>query len=369
MEFIDLLRLTFRPIFFFTMVVGLIFLIRHKQRDKLHNNLIFIINSWIICEIFVFISNDSILTGPGVILPFNYLIAGTILTISTLTYPILALKPHWLKGKNMILYITPPALLIFIFILHYAITGKGTEPYYSFNDVFNARYNLGLYIRISFLLLSLAYIFKTISMVLHMLPIYNKFIMENFADDIRYNLKWLKKIAFFMVGMTLVFSLVMFVNTYIVRALYFLVVISLWIYLLENAILHKAFTKMEMIEKRPATNEKENQEYYKAGAAIHKWMMESRIHLGIGFTLQDVINYTGYNRRKLTKIFAIYFGDTFLTTIQKLRIEESKTLMRLYPDLSFKEISSRVGFNSPASFTRSFTQITGTSPSKYRSEK
>ena len=97
--------------------------------------------------------------------------------------------------------------------------------------------------------------------------------------------------------------------------------------------------------------------------------MESRIHLGIGFTLQDVINYTGYNRRKLTKIFAIYFGDTFLTTIQKLRIEESKTLMRLYPDLSFKEISSRVGFNSPASFTRSFTQITGTSPSKYRSEK
>ena len=169
--------------------------------------------------------------------------------------------------------------------------------------------------------------------------------MENFADDIRYNLKWLKKIAFFMVGMTLVFSLVMFVNTNVVRALYFLVVISLWIYLLENAILHKAFTKMEMIEKRPATNEKEDQEYYKAGAAIHKWMMESRIHLGIGFTLQDVINYTGYNRRKLTKIFAIYFGDTFLTTIQKLRIEESKTLMRLYPDLSFKEISSRVGFH------------------------
>lgn len=57
-------------------------------------------------------------------------------------------------------------------------------------------------------------------------------------------------------------------------------------------------------------------------------------------------------------------GETFLSFLERLRMEEAQRLLK-NPELLITDIASRVGYASPQSFRRAFKRFTGVSPSEY----
>ncbi len=60
------------------------------------------------------------------------------------------------------------------------------------------------------------------------------------------------------------------------------------------------------------------------------------------------------------------FGKGFFEWIGEYRIEESKVLLKQYPNYKIEEIADRVGYSSKSSFNTAFKKITGMTPSQYR---
>ncbi len=70
----------------------------------------------------------------------------------------------------------------------------------------------------------------------------------------------------------------------------------------------------------------------------------------------------------ISRIINAHFGKSFPQLLNERRVEDAKRLLR-ETDASVKIIAEEVGFNSTASFNRVFRDLTGQSPSEYRSGK
>jgi len=83
-------------------------------------------------------------------------------------------------------------------------------------------------------------------------------------------------------------------------------------------------------------------------------------------TLDDISNKIGISKSHIVRLFREKFNTTFSKYIASLRIAEAKRLLST-TDKSITDISVEVGFNTIRSFNRTFLSVTGTSPSKYKS--
>ncbi len=68
----------------------------------------------------------------------------------------------------------------------------------------------------------------------------------------------------------------------------------------------------------------------------------------------------------ISKVINIHFGKSFPQLLNERRVEDAKRLLR-ETKASIKVIAEDVGFNSTASFNRVFRDLTGQTPSAYRS--
>ncbi len=69
----------------------------------------------------------------------------------------------------------------------------------------------------------------------------------------------------------------------------------------------------------------------------------------------------------LRHLFQEYAGDSPMRHIISVRIERAKNLLDRH-DLSIAEVAARAGFDNPYYFSRIFKQVTGMTPSGYRSQ-
>lgn len=74
----------------------------------------------------------------------------------------------------------------------------------------------------------------------------------------------------------------------------------------------------------------------------------------------------GYNRAYLSRVFKQETGMTPVTYLLKLRIDQSKRILRERPDLSIEQVAASVGLADPLYFSRQFKREVGESPSRYR---
>ena len=82
-------------------------------------------------------------------------------------------------------------------------------------------------------------------------------------------------------------------------------------------------------------------------------------------TLEEVSEHVGYSPAYFSRIFKEDMGMTFKEYLNKLRIEKSKNLL-ISGNLPIVEISAMVGFNDQSYFSRTFKQLTGVTPDRYR---
>lgn len=94
-------------------------------------------------------------------------------------------------------------------------------------------------------------------------------------------------------------------------------------------------------------------------------MMEERLYLHLGITIDEVANMLGTNRTYFTRMMRAEFGLSFNEYVSSERIRYSQTLLSS-SDSTLDEIAENCGFTDASSFCRVFKRITGTTPDSWR---
>lgn len=89
-----------------------------------------------------------------------------------------------------------------------------------------------------------------------------------------------------------------------------------------------------------------------------------RHHYDQEITLTEIADSLYVNRSYLSQLFKRVTGETFVTYLNRFRIEKAKERMREKHYL-ISEISEMVGYQNPTYFSQVFKSITGKSPSEY----
>lgn len=82
-------------------------------------------------------------------------------------------------------------------------------------------------------------------------------------------------------------------------------------------------------------------------------------------TINDICNKTAYSKAYLFRIFKAKTGKTIMNYYIELKINQAKQLLR-ENELSVREISEKLAFNTPNYFTKTFKRITGLTPLSYK---
>lgn len=81
--------------------------------------------------------------------------------------------------------------------------------------------------------------------------------------------------------------------------------------------------------------------------------------------LETIAPLFGYNSAYLGKIFTKKVGESFNSYLDRVRIDQSKVLLR-DPELKVYEISDRIGYKNVDYFHKKFKKYVGVSPAEYR---
>lgn len=90
-------------------------------------------------------------------------------------------------------------------------------------------------------------------------------------------------------------------------------------------------------------------------------------HLHSHISLEETSDSLKISAAHLSRLFKKETGITFSNYVNKLKIEESTSLL-LYTEYSDIEISNMLGFSSQSYFIKIFKKYTGTTPKKYKKQ-
>lgn len=94
-------------------------------------------------------------------------------------------------------------------------------------------------------------------------------------------------------------------------------------------------------------------------------LIQERFFTDPSVGLMDLAAKVQINTKYLADYLRFHYGETFLTFVNRLRIEYAISLME-EGKLSLQDISEQAGFISPSTFYRNFTRVKGVSPSKFK---
>lgn len=84
-------------------------------------------------------------------------------------------------------------------------------------------------------------------------------------------------------------------------------------------------------------------------------------------TLDKIATSVGYSKSHFCYLFKAVIGRTYIEYLNEVRVSEAKRLL-IETSRSIMDISLEVGFNSITNFNKTFKQITGVSPGKFRNK-
>lgn len=123
------------------------------------------------------------------------------------------------------------------------------------------------------------------------------------------------------------------------------------------------------LKARPQTSTKaiDTSTISKTLEALQKTMEYDRIYLNPELTLNEVVKITGITQKTISAVLNQHAGKSFNEFVNEYRVEEVKRrLSGSYPEhLTITGIAFECGFNSQATFQRTFKQFTGVSPTEF----
>jgi AraC-like DNA-binding protein len=105
-------------------------------------------------------------------------------------------------------------------------------------------------------------------------------------------------------------------------------------------------------------------------AALEKVVHQDRMFLNPELTLNDVVNASNIPQKTISAVLNQHAGKSFNEFVNRYRIEEvKKRLLESQPHLTITGIAFECGFNSQATFQRTFKQFTGESPTEFLTQQ
>jgi AraC family transcriptional regulator len=105
------------------------------------------------------------------------------------------------------------------------------------------------------------------------------------------------------------------------------------------------------------------EDYLKRIARVEHYIVE---HLDEDIYLAQLAEVSNFSEYHFHRIFKALRGETLGGYLTRLRMEAAANML-LHSDLPVEEIAFRVGYDIPSSFSKSFRQFFGASPTDYRS--
>lgn len=93
---------------------------------------------------------------------------------------------------------------------------------------------------------------------------------------------------------------------------------------------------------------------------VRENLFDSRLSLTMIADAFDVSN------SMVSRQFADFWGENFLSYVNRLRVESACDLLTQYPHLDVREIATMVGYENDVTFRRQFKKTTGHTPSAFR---
>jgi AraC-like DNA-binding protein len=127
---------------------------------------------------------------------------------------------------------------------------------------------------------------------------------------------------------------------------------------------------MQHVPKESPDEKKTDNE--KLFGEIVTFIKEKKLYLDPKLNQQSIVNHFGTNRQYIYEAISSSEEENFRGLINRLRVNEAKELMEktlpIENSIDFNALSEKVGFNSYATFYRSFKSITGLTPNEYIKE-
>jgi AraC-like DNA-binding protein len=115
---------------------------------------------------------------------------------------------------------------------------------------------------------------------------------------------------------------------------------------------------------RPSPQQTHNkrQEYIARLNAVFEYIDK---HISEHFTLEAVARIANFSKFHFERIFKEYTNVSFYQYLKYIRIKKAETLL-LNPELAITDVASEAGFESIATFNRTFKEIKNYTPSEYK---
>ena len=206
---------------------------------------------------------------------------------------------------------------------------------------------------------------------------YRTWLNENFSDTETIKFNWLRNFLYLFTAILLITALFSLTTNFIFKlsykqffwlslinafSVYYLAIAG---YLRSNSIeLNFAEIKTEEIEGKKSLLSEKELETLKA--KIKNLMINDKIFLEPSLTLNDVARTVGVNSTVLSYAINIGFEKNFNDFVNQFRIDAVKTKLTNTVDKNLLGVAFDCGFNSKATFNRSFKKFTGVSPKEFQ---
>ncbi|MFO7615085.1 MAG: AraC family transcriptional regulator [Bacteroidales bacterium] len=101
---------------------------------------------------------------------------------------------------------------------------------------------------------------------------------------------------------------------------------------------------------------------------INRVLAHINLHLGETLRLEELASLAHFSPYHFHKIMRAYLGESLGSYIIRVRLETAASLL-VYSGETVADIAYRIGYDTPAAFTKAFQKRFGTSPSDYRQNK
>ena len=217
-----------------------------------------------------------------------------------------------------------------------------------------------------------------ISMILFVIYLsrkYDRYLKDNFSNIDNMNVQWVRVFVLLCATWYVIWHFMIRQEGYLPEAVYYLYMALVWIYIYRYSGKHIAAT-IHIWELFP-TGKTEDTAAAKIECATKEnlekaldiYMNEKEHWLNPELTLQDMATDLGTNRTYLSEHFNNTLNTTFYDYLNRYKIEYACEILSYDAKIPIFQVAELTGFNSRATFNRTFEKHVGTTPSEYRKKR
>ncbi len=312
------------------------------------------------------------------VLDFRMILMGIPCFFALVTYPLITLHSKIFRSWRLLLNFAPILVACTLYFVYCWVAG--VDPfriYTSYAEIGENITTTPVLLRISVLAILLFYVVTILINLWRIAPIYAKLTKGNFSGS-TYNVKWIKTLSLLIGVVGFFYFCMVFFRFTIVNTLYMSAVLVLFYYIIEKAEFTTSFDDMSKlglnwsfhkgwhIPARKRVVRTTPIDLNELAVEVCDWLKNERPYANPNFTTAHILEqFPQLTNEDLRKIFRLN-GSTFQSYIRELRIKRACYLIENYKaDTNLKELYSAVGFAHYSSFSRSFIDLVGESPSDY----